>query len=191
MFHDETDQAFTAPRDDQVDELVLLEHFRDTLAVGKRDDGKGSDRDPGFLHRFAQNTGDGHIGIDRLGPAAEDDGIAGLQAERRGIGGHIGPRLINDADDAERDPHFADHQAVGAFPHARHLAHRIRERRHFPQAVRHGPDAFPVQHQPVEHGRRNALFPGRIQVFGILGQKVPGTVLQRPGHCQEQSVFLG
>src|SRR3546814_3769470 len=35
-------------------------------------------------------------------------------SQRRGVGGHIGPALIDDADHAQRHAHAAQHQPVGA-----------------------------------------------------------------------------
>ena len=40
--------------------------------------------------------------------AAQDHGIAGLQAQRAGIGGHIGAAFEDHADDAERHAHALD-----------------------------------------------------------------------------------
>ena len=69
---------------------------------------------------------DGADRAEAVGAAAQDRGIAGLQAQRAGIGGDIGPALIDDADDAERHPDALDAHAVGAPPRRQHGADRIR-----------------------------------------------------------------
>ena len=56
--------------------------------------------------------------------AAQDGGVAGLEAERAGVAGHVGPALVDDADDAERHPHALDAQAVRSVHSARHGADR-------------------------------------------------------------------
>ncbi|MNF96572.1 hypothetical protein D3C84_793660 [compost metagenome] len=61
---------------------------------------------------FGQTTlnarGDGTIGVNRLGTAAQDGRIAGLQAQAGGIDGHVRPRLVDDPDHAQRHAHLAD-----------------------------------------------------------------------------------
>ena len=60
--------------------------------------------------------------------AAQDDRVAGLQAQRAGIGGHVRATLINDAHDTERHAHTLDPQAVRARPLRDHGTDRIRQR---------------------------------------------------------------
>ena len=55
-----------------------------------------------------------------LRAAAQDRGIAGLEAQRAGIGGHVRPAFVDDADDAERHAHALDGHAVGPRPALRH-----------------------------------------------------------------------
>ena len=74
--------------------------------------------------RFSQPGGDrfadGEAGGERVGAAPEDQGVAGAQADRGGVGGDVGPALEDHADDADRGAHPGDVEAVGARP-ARHL----------------------------------------------------------------------
>ena len=61
-------------------------------------------------------------GVDRgagapaVGATAQNRRVAGLQAQRAGIGGHVRPALVDDADHAQRHAHAADAQAVRARP---------------------------------------------------------------------------
>ena len=57
--------------------------------------------------------------------AAQDRGVAGLQAQRAGIGRHVGPALVDDADDAQGHAHALDLEAVGPRPVGDHRADRI------------------------------------------------------------------
>ena len=44
-------------------------------------------------------------GMMALRAAAQDRGVAGLEAQRAGVGGHVGAALVDDADHAERHAH--------------------------------------------------------------------------------------
>jgi hypothetical protein len=59
---------------------------------------------------------DGARRIGGIRAAAQDHRIAGLEAERAGIGRHVRAALIDDADDAERRAHAFDLQPVRAVP---------------------------------------------------------------------------
>ena len=52
-------------------------------------------------------------------PPRSTTDVARLDAERAGVGGDVGPGLVDHADDADRHAHAADHQAVGPRPFAR------------------------------------------------------------------------
>ena len=74
---------------------------------------------------------------ERVGTAAQDDGIAGFEAERTGVGGDVGPALIDDADDAERRAHPLQMQPVGAIPGRRDGADGIGQVGDLLDAARH------------------------------------------------------
>ena len=65
-----------------------------------------------------------------VGAAAQDRGIAGFQAQRAGIGGHVRPAFIDDADDAERHPDPLDSHAIRSCPGFGNDANGILERAH-------------------------------------------------------------
>ena len=58
-------------------------------------------------------------------PPRSTTDIARLDAKRAGVGGDVGAGLVDHADDADRHPHAADHQAVGARPLLDQGAHRV------------------------------------------------------------------
>ena len=111
-----------------------------------------------------------HRGVDRpvravaVRAAAQDRGIAGLEAQRAGVGGDVRPALVDDADDAERHAHALDGHAVRPRPALRHRADRIGERAHHVEPVRHRGDALVVEREAVEERpawrRRPWLRPG-------------------------------
>ncbi len=51
--------------------------------------------------------------------------LPALSAQRAGVGGDVGPALVDDGDDAERRAHALDAQAVGPVPGGGHLADRV------------------------------------------------------------------
>ncbi len=81
------------------------------------------------------------VGLERLAAAAQQHRVAGLQAEPGGVGGHVGARLVDEADHAQRDAHARDLEAVGPAPGLHGLAHRIGQRGDLAQARRHLLDA--------------------------------------------------
>ena len=102
------DQAFSAARHDDIDIAVEAgEHHADSGAVAGRDK-----LDRGFgqagLAQALLNAACMARLVRRVGAAAQNGGVAGFQAERAGVGGHVGAALVNDADDAERHAYAFD-----------------------------------------------------------------------------------
>ena len=58
-------------------------------------------------------VGDREVRAQRARRAAQERGVARLQAEAGGVAGDVGPVLVDDRDDAERHPHPLDLEAVG------------------------------------------------------------------------------
>ena len=86
--------------------------------------------------------------------AAQNRRITALQAQRRRIGRHVRPALVNDADDAERDAHARNVEAVRPLPLRYDLPHGILERRDCFEARRRGFDAFVVERQAIDQRGR-------------------------------------
>ena len=125
-----------------------------------------------------------------LRAAAQDRGIAGLEAQRRGIGGDVGAALVDDADDAERHPHPLDGHAVRPRPALRHGADRIGERAHHVEPLGHGGDALVVERQPVDKGRGRAGCLGLGDILRIGGEDVGLAGADRRRHRSERGVLL-
>jgi hypothetical protein len=124
-------QPAPAARNDQIDQPGARQHGRHKSPIRRRRN----------LHRRFRQPGGPQPGLDRrvdrpcreqtLGPAAQQDRIAGFDRQRRRIRPHIGPALINHADHADRLRHPADHQPVRPLP------------------FRHRADPGLIQQQPV------------------------------------------
>ncbi len=125
------DQAFAAARHDDVDVAVEAgEHQADGRAVAGRDELNRRFRQAGSAQPFGQRRKNRAARTHAVGTAAQDRGVAGFQAQHAGVGGHIRPALINDADDAERHADTLDSHAVGPRPGFDDGANGILERAH-------------------------------------------------------------
>jgi hypothetical protein len=164
-------QALAAPGDDQVDRAVQARQDRaHGVAVGRADHLHGVGRDPRRLQPLGDGRVDGEVGLDALGPAAQDHRIARAHAQRGGVGGDVGPALEDHGDHADRRAHPGDVQAVGTGPAGGLHAQRIGDGGHGLDAGGHAFQALGVQHQPLDHRRGQAAGPGLVEVAGVGGQ---------------------
>ena len=160
----QADQALAATGDDDVDVVDRLQHGRHHLAVAGRDE-----LDRGFRKtRGAQpldHAGvNGFRGFKAFTPTAQDDGIAGFQAKRPGIGGHVGPGFVDHADHAKGRCDPLDMQPVRAVPFGQHPTDRVFLFGNLAQRIDNAPQASVIQSQPVQHRGRQALLHARIQI---------------------------
>ncbi len=119
-------QALAPAGNDDVDIAVeAAEHQPDRGAVAGGDKLDGGCRQAGVRHALHQRGMDGAARAQAVGAAAQDRGIAGFQAERAGVGGHVRPAFVNDSNDSERDADALDGHAVGPRPGRHDAAHRI------------------------------------------------------------------
>jgi hypothetical protein len=96
-------RLFPPSRHDHVNRTIeTLQHFADSGAVGHRHDLDRIGRQVCRFKPFDQRLVNGRRRMRRIRAAAQDDGIARLEAERTGIGRHIGAAFINDTDHAKR-----------------------------------------------------------------------------------------
>ena len=97
------DEPFPAARHDHVDGAVeAAQHGADSGAVGGRHELDRVLRQAGRAKARCEAGMNGGGAAMRVRAAAQDDGVAGLEAEPAGIGGDVRPAFENDADDAER-----------------------------------------------------------------------------------------
>ena len=88
--------------------------------------------------------------------AAQDHGIAGLEAERAGVGGDVRAALVDHADDAERHAHALDAHAVRPRHDAMTVPTGSLSVRTTSMPVRHGLDAVGVEREAVDEGAGRA-----------------------------------
>ena len=101
-----------------------------------------------------------------LGAAAQDRRIAALQAQRRRIGRHVGPALVNDADDAERHAHARDLETVRPLPFGDDLPDGIVERRDRFEPGGRRFEPLVVEREAVDHRARRVA---RFRFGDVLG----------------------
>ena len=161
-------QALAAARHDHVDGAVeALQHQPHGLAVGGGHELDGSLGQARLAQAARQAHLDGAAGMMALRAAAQDRGVAGLEAQRAGVGRHVGPALVDDADHAQRHAHALDSEAIGARPLGDHGADRIGQRGDLLEPLGHGLDALGVEHQPVEERCRPLGLAGGGQVARV------------------------
>ena len=95
-------EGLTASGNDEIDEIGQLQHGADGGAVGDVDELDGLGRRARLLHGLGEHGGEHGVRLDRLAAAAQDDGVARLQAQPHGVGRHVRARLVDEPDDAER-----------------------------------------------------------------------------------------
>ena len=101
----------------------------------------------------AANNGDQRqVAAQGLFAAAQDDGVAGLQAEDGDIDGGVGAGLVDDAEDADRNASSAKAQTVGQQAAFQFGANRVGQRRDLPRVVRQPMYSFRRQQQAVQQG---------------------------------------
>ena len=183
------DQAFSAARDDEVEPLIHAGHGGDAAAVGEGDELDGMLGQAGFRAAFLEGGGDGEVRVDGLAAAAQDGGVAGLEAERRGIGGHVGAAFENDADGADGNAHLLDADAVGAVPVIKHLADGIGQGGDVFERGGDGFEAFFIEAEAVEHRGGEAFFLTGGDVLGVGCEDFRGGIAEALCHRDEDGVF--
>ena len=104
-----------------------------------------------------------------LAAAAEDAGVARLDAQGSSVDGDVGPRFVNDGDDAQGHSHLADMQPVGPVPFFKAAADRVGKLDDLAHAGSHIVNPLFCQLQTIQHGFAHAVVPcrGNIQVIGF------------------------
>ena len=108
------------------------------------------------------------VGVESLGAAAQDDGVAGLEAQPGGIHGHVRARLVDDADHPQRDPHARDLEPVRPDPARTEAAHGVGQLGDLAQPAGHGGDGGLRDGEAVDQGGRKSRAPGGLHVLLIF-----------------------
>ena len=152
VFSDKADKSLAAPGNEAMDVLIQLQEHAEGVAVNRRDELDGIGRQTGLLKRLLDDPGQGHVAVVGLASAPEDGGVAALEAEDRAIDGDVGPRLIDNPDDPDRDTHLLDGESLLVGLRFEDGADRIGQGRHLAGALDHAPDALGGQAETVEQG---------------------------------------
>ena len=130
----------------------------------------GVGRQAGLVDRLAQRRGDDAVGLERAGRSPQERRVARLQAQGGGVGGDVRAVLVDDPDDAERDPDALDAQPVRPHVALDDLADGVGQGRDGPQPVGHRGDTRLGEPEPVDHRRRRARLERAGDVVGVRAQ---------------------
>ena len=108
--------------------------------------------------------------VEAFRSGAQDRRVAGLHRQRAGVGGHVGPAFVDDADDAERHAHALKAQAVRPRPFGQHRADGIGQRGNLLDALGGRFDARLVEQQTIDERGRPSGGARGFQVLGIGGE---------------------
>jgi len=145
----------------------------------------------GGYERGAHRPGDLHVRVQRLLAAAQHAGVAGLQADCRGVGGDVRARLVDDADDAERHRDLLHLEPAVERRAREHAADGVGEAHHVAHALGHRPDARIGERQPVDHRRREPRLAARLDVQGVRREDRRRMLDQRVRDRRERAVLPG
>jgi hypothetical protein len=123
--HNTFDEGMAAPRNDEINVVVHHCQVIHAFAVREVNELDAVSGKAGALAAALEAAGDGAIGFDGLGAAAQDGGVTGLETKRRGVARDVGARFINDGDDANGHTDLVQTEAVGPRPLCHYFPHRI------------------------------------------------------------------
>ena len=142
------DESGTSARDEQVHAVIGTQQGVGALAVGRKQ-GHQVGRQSLPTEHIADERHGCRVRIPGIAPSLQYAGTTGLQAEGEHIEGHIGSRLVDDADDAEGDAHPCQLHAVGADAVLQDASQRRGERGDRTHVVGYALQAFCRELQPV------------------------------------------
>ena len=131
----------------------------------------------------------GRVGVQRFLAAAQDDGIAALDAQAGRIDRDVGPRLVDEEDDAERHADLVNLQAVGPHVAVEDAADRIGQRGDFAKSGCRGADTVRRQAEAIDAGGGKPRLGGGVNVSGVGRQDLVGAFLEGVGGGQEPAIF--
>src|SRR3989475_686665 len=117
--------------------------------------------------------------------AAQTPRVARFDAEARGAGGDVGPRLVDEPDDTQRDANAGDLDAVRPPPHLHDRPDGVRERGDLPEPLRHLLEAALGQRETVEERPRRAPALRPLDVGPVRLEERPGFLDESVGHLHE------
>ena len=165
------------------------DQFADSGAIGGLDDLHGIGRQAGAGQAFLDDFCERLVAMDRFRAAAQYRRIATLDAQAGGVDGDVRPRLVNNADDAERHAHLADLDAARTVFHVRDFTDRICQRDNLFKSFRHCADGLVRQRQAVQHGGCEAAGERGVEVELVRCAQQRGIAADRCGDQRKRLVF--
>ena len=187
---DARNEAFAATRNDHVDRSIEPGKKRTHGgAIGGRHELDRIGRQAGRNEALDQAGMNETRRIGGIGAAAQDDGIAGLKAQSTGIGRHVRPALIDDADDTKRRADALDVEAIGAIPFGDDGSDGILQFSNLAHRLGDGCNAGGIQGQAVDKGGGHTCFCSILEVDRIGGKDVRFCGDKRIRHGQERLIL--
>ena len=161
------DKRVAAARDEDVHEAVRTHELDGLFAVGAQDDGGAVGRKSGKLDALPASLGKRGAGVMGGGAATKDDGVARAKREADGVGGDVGPGLIDHGDDTERDPDLRKADAGGKRATPDDLAERVGLGGDFEHPGHDAVKPGLVELETVEKRLAHAVFAAALHVSGV------------------------
>ncbi|KAF1858399.1 hypothetical protein Lal_00014910 [Lupinus albus] len=190
FLHQARDQALAAARDDDVHEFRHRDEGADGGAVRRLDDLHPVLRQAGAAQAFGDERRERAVAVDGFRTAAQDGGVAALDAQAGRVDRHVRARFVDDADDAQRHAHAAHLDARRAELEVRDFADRVGQRDDLAQAVDHRGDGLVGQRQAVQQRRFQAGGSRRFHVARVGGAEHVGVAFDG-GRDQQQGLVAG
>ena len=178
FFAHAADEALAAAGNGHVDQLGHAEQLAHGGAIGRGDQLHGVGRQPGLGGGSGQEIDDGAIRVGRFLAAAKDDGVAALDADRRGVGGHVRPRFVDEEDHAQGHADLLHLQAVGPNRRGDDFADGLRQHGDFFQGGGHGLNPRRGQAEAIHGGGGQAETGRGVQVM-LVGFEQRGRTARR------------
>ena len=122
-------------------------------SIAGRHAADGGARQAGLLQALKQASVQRLRRKEAFRTAAQDGGVAGLQAQGPGVGRDIGAAFVDDSHYAERRRHAFDQQPVWPLDGGQNAPDRIRKRRDLLDASRDRLDPVSIEPQTIERRR--------------------------------------
>ena len=183
-------QALAPARHDHINQPGGGQHCADCSAVLRRDQLHCLGRNPLGGEPCDHRGVDGVIGMDRLGAAAQQHGIARADTQCRCIGGYVGAAFIDDPDQPDRYADPRQGKAIGPSCAVDYLTDRIGQNRDLCHAVRHRREPRGIEPEPVEQRIAEAPSRASCHIAHIGRENRRSSCAQGSGRRNQRCGFL-
>ena len=190
LAHDRVDQLGAAARDEHVDEAAGLHQLGRAVATELVDRLHRIRRQADALERLLQQLDEHAVGVLGGAAAAQHDGVAALEREGGDVDGHVGPGLVDGADDAEGHAHLGEAQAVRQGRAAQGLADRVGQGDDLADGGGEALEARRVEPEPVEQAVAQAVLAPVREVELVGREDARGRPLDGDGDRVEAGILL-